>query len=59
MSPAGRVPGYLPTAESLAEHTAAARWREARFAIMVARGPYSVPAFARPAHSFYGFAEWY
>ncbi|WP_369174931.1 SDR family NAD(P)-dependent oxidoreductase [Streptomyces sp. R28] len=55
----GRVPGYLPTAESLAEHTAPAWWRKAKFGIMVTWGPYSMPAFARPAHSFYGFAEWY
>lgn len=50
---------YLPTAESLAEHTAPAWWREAKFGIMVIRGSHSVPAFARPAHSFYGFAESY
>ncbi|MFC5665972.1 alpha-L-fucosidase [Kitasatospora misakiensis] len=53
------TPGYLPTAASLAEHTAPPWWREAKFGIMVTWGPYSVPAFACPEHSFYGFAEWY
>lgn len=54
-----RSAGFLPTGESLAEHTAPAWWHEAKFGIMVTWGPYAVPAFARPAHSFYGFAEWY
>ncbi|MBR7836090.1 alpha-L-fucosidase [Actinospica durhamensis] len=51
--------GFLPTGDSLAAHTAPAWWHEAKFGIMVTWGPYSVPAFACPTHSFYGFAEWY
>lgn len=43
----------------VAEHSAPAWWRDAKFGIMITWGLYSVPAYAPPVATFQGYAEWY